>query len=168
MIKAETLKALDSMLEAIMALKYLNADMTRSAAEKAYMSWSNALVAFLLSNRRSVMDTIPDSELYATLVYVDNEKDIGRLAEVAEDLGLAEAGYLTKIACQLREYHKEGLRGVKHPYYTEDQVKADITILINEVNRILSRLKQTETWDKSLESWYSVLKKEFEKTFVDS
>ncbi len=137
-------RALEALLEALLALRFLEEGLTRNAAGKAFQAWralTGALLALYLDRaaeglgggeaarwlRERGVPRVPTSRL----------KPLARLVEGAAGIPYYEA--LTAIALDLHDYQYQGPdpSGEFSRYPSREDAAADIVYLVSELARIV-------------------------------
>ncbi|ABP49974.1 PaREP1 family protein [Pyrobaculum arsenaticum] len=161
-----TARLLEALIEARLALEFLQRGLVRNAAGKAFQAW-RALLASLL---RLELDKL------AQIAKTDEEKR--RLAEKAvprvpttrmkalsqllEEIGHANISAWTSVALNLREYQYNGPDPdlAASMYRSREEAAKDVVLLVAEIAKRAEALRQRVKWSAELEEALRALKEQ--------
>ena len=140
-------RLLEAKYEAELALKFLETGLYRNAAGKAFQAVKALLAALAVDHRDRL------AQKYTGTVKLKGGKTLDRVdwliavMPTSHMLGLSamisdEIHYLTAIALYLHQYQYNGpdREGLLSQYRSDDEAKEDILLVVNGVNKILSKI----------------------------
>ena len=150
-------RLLEALVEARLALEYLERGFTRDAAGMAFHAWK-ALLAALLRLELEKLKALPRSEeekrwlesKAVPRVPTTRMKELGRLLEEAGHYGISA---WTAIALDLHDYQYHGPDPdmALSKYATRQSAAADVLLLLKELARRVEALKSRVKWGDELE-----------------
>ncbi len=150
-------RLLEALVEARLALEFLERGLTRNAAGKAFQAWK-ALLATLLRLELDKLKTLAKSDeerrwLETTAVPRVPTTKIKTLARLLEETGHEGLTAWTSVALDLHDYQYHGPDPdmALSKYITREEAAADITKLATEVARRVEKLKNRVRWTEELE-----------------
>nr|WP_244403831.1 PaREP1 family protein [Pyrolobus fumarii] len=161
-------RLLESLLEALLALRFLEEGYTRNAAGKTFQAW-RALIAALLALEKPRLDNLLRSEDERRWL---EEVGIPRvptarlkpLSRLLEQLGYKHIRSLTDTALNLHDYQYHGpdpgMTLSKYP--DEEEARQDILYLVETlleiVERVKPKLEEARAWSQEHEQALSHLR----------
>ncbi|MEM3834122.1 PaREP1 family protein [Pyrobaculum sp.] len=159
-------RLLEALIEARLALEFLQRGLVRNAAGKAFQAW-RALLAALL---RLELDKL------AQIAKTDEEKRwlaeravprvpttrMKALSQLLEEIGHANISAWTSVALNLREYQYNGPDPdlAVSMYRSRAEAAKDVELLVAELARRAEALKQRTKWSEELEEALRALKEQ--------
>ena len=155
-------RALEALLEALLALEFLERGFTRNAAGKAFQAWRALTGALLALERDRIAERLGGREERRWLL----EKAVPRvpssrlkpLARLLEEAGHRGFTAYTALALDLHDYQYHGPDPDMElsKYRSREEAAYDITALLAEIARITRewvkpRLKETGKWSREHE-----------------
>jgi len=150
-------RLLEALVEARLALRFLEEGLTRNAAGKAFQAW-RALLAALLRLELDRLKALVKAEeerrwLESTAVPRVPTTKIKALANLLEDLGHGGVSAWTDKALNLHDYQYNGPDPdmALSKYTTRGEAAVDVRRLAAEVARLVESLKPRVRWTEELE-----------------
>ncbi len=150
-------RLLEALVEARLALEYLERGFTRDAAGMAFHAWK-ALLAALLRLELEKLKALAKSEeekrwlesKAVPRVPTTRMKELSRLLKEAGHEGIP---FVTALALDLHDYQYHGPdpSGELSKYTTRESAAADVVELIQELTRRIETLKGRVKWTEELE-----------------
>ncbi|BES81042.1 PaREP1 family protein [Pyrodictium abyssi] len=145
-------RALEALLEALLALRFLGEGFTRSAAGKALQAWRALTGALPALERDRVAEKLENEEQRRWLL----EKAIPRaptgrlkaLSQLLDEVGYRDYTHYTSTALSLHDYQLHGPdpSGELSKYPGEEEARKDIVYLVQTVARVIgSKARQSLT-----------------------
>ncbi len=140
-------RLLEARYEVELAKRFLDEGLTRNAAGKAFQAVRALLAALAVDNKDRLIAKYPGKvrikggktvdRVYWVIAVMPTNYMLGLSALIGEDIH-----YLTSIALHLHQYQYNGpdREGVLSQYRTDDEAREDVLLVINNVNKILSKL----------------------------
>ncbi|WP_292000192.1 PaREP1 family protein [Caldivirga sp.] len=163
------MRLLESLIEARLALEFLNKGLVRNSAGKAFQSWRALLAALLRleldkllkvarteEERKWLMDRavprVPTSRMKA-------------LSQLLEDVGYGGLSAWMDKALDLHDYQYNGPDPgmALSKYRSRKEAVVDVKLIINELMRGIEKLKPRVKWSNELENAFKALKEEVNK-----
>jgi hypothetical protein len=154
-------RLLEALVEARLALRFLEEGLTRNAAGKAFHAWKALLAALLrleLERLKALAKTEEEKRWLESRavprVPTTKMKELSRLLEEAGHEGIP---FVTALALDLHEYQYHGPDPdmALSKYTTRESAAADVLLLLKELTRrveaLRGRVKWTEELEKALE-----------------
>ena len=149
-------RLLEALVEARLALRFLEEGLTRNAAGKAFQAWKALLAALLrleLERLKAVAKTEERRWLESKAVPrvpTTKMKELGRLLEEAGHYGISA---WTDKALDLHDYQYHGPDPdmALSKYTTRESAAADVLLLLKELARRVETLKERIKWTEELE-----------------
>ena len=150
-------RLLETLVEARLALRFLEEGLTRNAAGKAFQAWKALLAALLrleLDKLKAVAKTEEEKKWLESKavprVPTTRMKELGRLLEETGRYGISA---WTAVALDLHEYQYHGPDPdmALSKYTTRESAAADVLLLLKELARRVEALKGRVKWTDELE-----------------
>jgi len=156
-------RLLEALVEAGLALEFLERGLTRNAAGKAFQAWKALLAALLrleLGRLKALAKTEEERRwLESTAVPRVPTTKMKTLARMLEDLGHEAISAWTDKALDLHDYQYHGPDPdmALSKYTTREEAAADIVMMVREIIRRVEALK-SRVWSRELEKALEELK----------
>jgi len=156
-------RLLEALVEAGLALEFLERGLTRNAAGKAFQAWKALLAALLrleLGRLKALAKTEEERRwLESTAVPRVPTTKMKTLARMLEDLGHEAISAWTDKALDLHDYQYHGPDPdmALSKYTTREEAAADIVMMVREIIRRVEALK-SRVWGRELEKALEELK----------
>ena len=157
-------RLLEALVEAWLALRFLNEGLVRDAAGNAFQAWRALLAALLRLELDKLLKLARSDEERNWLA----NKAVPRiptsrmkfLSQMLEEVGHRDMSAWTSIALDLHDYQYNGPDpdSAVSKYRNREEAAIDIKLLINELVRRIEELKIRTKWSDELESALSELK----------
>ncbi|MFZ8839425.1 MAG: PaREP1 family protein [Pyrobaculum sp.] len=154
-------RLLEALVEARLALRFLEEGLTRNAAGKAFQAWKALLAALLRLELRRLKTFVKTDEerrwLESTAVSRVPTGRMKTLARLLEEAGHGGMPLWVAVVLDLHDYQYHGLdpSGELSKYATREDAAADITSALEELTRraevLKGRVKQSGELEKALE-----------------
>ncbi len=150
-------RLLEALGEARLALEYLERDLTRNAAGKAFQAWKALLAALLrleLKRLKALAKTEEEKRwLESKAVPRVPTTRMKELARLLRDVGHEGITAWTAVALDLHEYQYHGPDPdmALSKYATRESAAADVVELIQELTKRIEALKGRVRWSDELE-----------------
>jgi hypothetical protein len=150
-------RLLEALAEARLALEYLERDLTRNAACKAFQAWKAFMAALLrleLEKLKALAKTEEEKRWLESRavprVPTTRMKELSRLLGEAGHEGIP---FVTALALDLHEYQYHGPDPdmALSKYTTRESAAADVLLLLKELARRVEALKGRVKWTEELE-----------------
>ena len=158
-------RLLEALIEAWLALRFLNEGLVRDAAGNAFQSWRALLAALLRLELDKLLQLARSDEERRWLV----SKAVPRvpttrmkaLSQMLEEVGHGGISPWTDNALDLHDYQYNGPDPdlAVSKYRNREEAAIDIKLLINELVRRVEELKPKVKWSDELENALSELKR---------
>ena len=156
-------RLLEALVEAGLALRFLQEGLTRNAAGKAFQAWK-ALLAALLRLEFEKLKSLAKSDeerrwLESTAVPRVPTTKMKTLARMLEEVGHGAISAWTDKALDLHDYQYHGPDPdmALSKYTTREEAAADIVMMVREIIRRVEALK-SRVWSRELEKALEELK----------
>ncbi|MEM0483367.1 MAG: PaREP1 family protein [Pyrobaculum sp.] len=159
-------RLLESLVEAGLALKFLEDGLVRNAAGKAFQAWRAFLAALLrleLDRLKAVVKTEDERRwLESTAVPRVPTGRIKALSQMLEEVGHGGIAAWTDKALDLHDYQYHGPDPdmALSKYRNREEAARDVVLLLKELARRVEALKQRVKWSDDLERALSALRAE--------
>ncbi|WP_333638839.1 PaREP1 family protein [Pyrobaculum aerophilum] len=159
-------RLLESLVEAGLALKFLEDGLVRNAAGKAFQAWRAFLAALLrleLDRLKAVVKTEEERRwLESTAVPRVPTGRIKALSQMLEEVGHGGIAAWTAMALDLHDYQYHGPDPdmALSKYRNREEAARDVVLLLKELARRVEALKQRVKWSDDLERALSALRAE--------
>ena len=155
-------RALEALLEALLALEFLERGYTRNAAGKAFQAWRALTGALLVPERSKIIERLKNEEERRRLL----ERAVPRvpssrlraLGQLVEDAGTPGFSAYTAVALLLHDYQYHGPdpSGEMSKYTAREEAARDIVYLLEKLAEIMEeqvkpRLEEAGRWTRSHE-----------------
>ncbi|WP_425277004.1 PaREP1 family protein [Pyrolobus fumarii] len=162
-------RALEALLESLMALEYLGKGYTRNAAGKAFQAWRALTAAILALERDKVLERLEDEKekewfLKRGLPRVPSSR-LKALGQLVEDLGYPNYGPYTDRVLNLHDYQYHGPdpSGEFSKYTVHREAAKDIVYILAKLvdiieERVKHKLEEARTWSEIHEETLKRLK----------
>ena len=157
-------RLLEALVEARLALEFLQRGLVRNAAGKAFQAWRALLIALLRLELDKLLQTAKTEEERKWLM----EKAVPRvpttrmkaLSQMLEGIGHAGISPWTDKALDLHDYQYHGPDPdvALSKYQTREEAARDVELLIAEVAKRVETLKARIKWSTELEEALGTLK----------
>ncbi|MGC8543477.1 MAG: PaREP1 family protein [Vulcanisaeta sp.] len=157
-------RLLESLIEARLALEFLNKGLVRNAAGKAFQSWKAFLAALLRLELNKLVQMARSDEERQWLI----NKAVPRiptsrmkaLSQMLEEIGYPRISFSTSTALDLHDYQYNGPDPdmALSKYRNREEAAYDIRLLINELIRRIEELRTKIKWNNDLENALNELK----------
>ncbi|MGC9153232.1 MAG: PaREP1 family protein [Vulcanisaeta sp.] len=157
-------RLLESLIEARLAIEFLNKGLVRNAAGKAFQSWRAFLAALLRLELDKLVQIARSDEERQWLI----NKAVPRiptsrmkaLSQMLEDVGYGVLSAWTDKALDLHDYQYNGPDPdmALSKYRNREEAAYDIRLLINELIRRIEELRTKIKWSNDLENALNELK----------
>ncbi len=166
-------RVLEALLEALIALRFLEEGLTRNSAGKAFLAWRALTGALLALERDRVLGRLVGVEQRKWLL----ERAVPRvpssrlhaLGQLLEDSGITGFSAYTAIALLLHDYQYHGPdpAGELSKYTTREEAARDILYLLDKlvetVENLKPRLKEAKKWTQDHEEALQKLQERLRK-----
>ncbi|AAL64388.1 paREP1 [Pyrobaculum aerophilum str. IM2] len=159
-------RLLESLVEAGLALKFLEDGLVRNAAGKAFQAWRAFLAALLrleLDRLKAVVKTEEERRwLESTAVPRVPTGRMTSLSQMLEEVGHGGISFGTDKALKLHDYQYHGPDPdmALSKYRNREEAARDVVLLLKELARRVEALKQRVKWSDDLERALSALRAE--------
>jgi hypothetical protein len=155
-------RLLEALVEARLALRFLQEGITRNAAGKAFQAWKALLATLLrleLENIKALAKT-EEKKWLETAISVPTTK-MKTLSNMLEDIGHVGLAFATSAALDLHDYQYHGPDPdtALSKYATREEAAVDIIRLVAEVAKRVETLKRRVKWNDELEKALDEVKK---------
>ena len=157
-------RLLEALIEARLALEFLQRGLVRNAAGKAFQAWKALLAALLRLELDKLAQTAKTDEEKRWLA----ERAVPRvpttrmkaLSQLLEEIGHANISAWTSVALHLHEYQYNGPDPdlAVSMYRSRAEAAKDVVLLVAELARRVEALKQRTKWYGELEEALSALR----------
>ncbi len=161
-----TARLLEALVEAKLALEFLERGLTRNAAGKAFQAWK-ALMAALLRLELDKLKALAKTEeerrwLESTAVPRVPTTKMKTLARMLEDVGYEAVSAWTSMALELHDYQYHGPDPdiALSKYTRREEAAADVLKLVVEIIKRIETLKTRIKWTKELDKALEELQKQ--------
>ncbi len=152
-------RVLEALLEALLALRFLEEGYTRNAAGKAFQAWRALTSALLTLRRDEVLKKLGDREQREWFI----KKAIPRtpssrlkaLGQLLEEIGYHDYTHYTSTALNLHDYQYHGPDpdAELSKYGSSEEAARDIVYLVEKLIEIIEKyveplLKQYDAWSR--------------------
>ncbi|MEM0463227.1 PaREP1 family protein [Pyrobaculum sp.] len=161
-----TARLLEALIEARLALEFLQRGLVRNAAGKAFQAWKALLAAILRLELDKLAQTAKTDEEKRRLA----EKAVPRvpttrmkaLSQLLEEIGHANISAWTSVALNLREYQYNGPDPdlAASMYRSREEAAKDVVLLVAEIAKRAEALRQRVKWSAELEEALRALKEQ--------
>ena len=162
-------RLLEALVEAKLALEFLNRGLVRNAAGKAFQAWKALLAALLRLELDKLLQTAKTEEerkwlMEKAVPRVPTTKMI-RLSQMLEDVGHYGISAWTDRALNIHDYQYHGPDPDMALSKFRDRGEAALAVLglVKEVARRAEELKQRVKWSGELEEALNALKEELKR-----
>ena len=166
-------RVLEALLEALIALRFLEEGLTRNAAGKAFLAWRALTGALLALEKDKVLERLVGAEQRKWLL----ERAVPRvpssrlhaLGQLLEEAGLAGFSAYTAVALLLHDYQYHGPdpAGELSKYAAREEAARDILYLLERlaetVEKLKPRLEEAKKWAKDHEEALQMLQEKLHK-----
>ncbi|AFA40102.1 Archaeal PaREP1/PaREP8 family [Pyrobaculum oguniense TE7] len=157
-------RLLEALVEARLALEFLQRGLVRNAAGKAFQSWRAYLAALLRLELDKLLHRAKTEEERRWLVEravprVPTTRMV-RLSQMLEEVGHQGIAFVTSTALDLHDYQYHGPDPdmALSKYQTRDEAAKDVILLVAEIAKRAEALSQRVKWTTELEEALGVLK----------
>ncbi|GAB6944295.1 PaREP1 family protein [Vulcanisaeta sp. JCM 14467] len=163
-------KLLETLVEAQLAIEFLDRGLVRNAAGKAFQAWRALLTALLRLEFDKLLQVVRSEEerkwLMSKAVPRVPITRMVRLSQMLEEIGYSGISPATDTALNLHDYQRNGPDPdmAVSKYRDREEAAVDIKLLINELVRRIEELKPKIKWGDELENALKVLREELHKT----
>ena len=157
-------RLLESLVEAGLALKFLEDGLVRNAAGKAFQAWRAFLAALLrleLDRLKAVVKTEDERRwLESTAVPRVPTGRIKALSQMMEEEGHGGISFGTDKALDLHDYQYHGPDPdmALSKYRNSEEAARDVVLLLKELAKRVEALRQRVQWSEELERALKALK----------
>ena len=159
-------RLLEALIEAKLALEFLNRGLVRNAAGKAFQAWRALLAALLRLELNKLLQTVKSEEERQWLVNravprVPTSK-MKALSKMLNDIGYSGIYFATSTALELHDYQYNGPDPdmAMSKYRSREEAATAVTELLKELVRRIEELKSRIRWSDELENTLKALKTE--------
>nr|WP_048192274.1 PaREP1 family protein [Pyrolobus fumarii] len=167
-------RVLEALLEALLALRFLEEGYTRNAAGKAFQAWRALTGALLALERDRILESLRTEEERRWL----EEKGIPRvpssrlkpLARLVEEAGYKDYTHYTSTALDLHDYQYHGPdpSGDMSKYPDPEEAARDVTSILAKLTRIVEehakpKLEQAGKWTREHREALEILKQKLRR-----
>ena len=157
-------RLLEALVEARLALEFLNRGLVRNAAGKAFQAWKALLAAALRLEMDRVLQTAKTEEerrwLAERAVLRVPTTRMKALSQILEGAGHAGVIAWTSVALDLHEYQYNGPDPdmAASMYRSREEAARDVVLLVAEIAKRAEALKARIKWSPELEEALGALK----------
>ncbi|ABP50004.1 PaREP1 domain containing protein [Pyrobaculum arsenaticum DSM 13514] len=159
-------RLLEALVEARLALEFLNRGLVRNAAGKAFQAWRALLAALLKLELDKLAQKAKTEEerkwlMERAVPRIPTTKMV-RLSQKLEEVGHVGISAWTSVALDLHDYQYNGPDPDMAQSKFQDREEAAYAVLglVREVAKRAEELKQAVKWDKELEQALTALQEE--------
>ncbi|GAB6943278.1 PaREP1 family protein [Vulcanisaeta sp. JCM 14467] len=157
-------RLLESLVEASLAVKFLEDGLVRNAAGKVFQAWRALLAALLKLELDKLLKLVRSDEERQWLINravprVPTSR-MKALSQMLEEIGHRNMSAWTSIALDLHDYQHNGPDPdmAVSKYRNREEAAIDIKLLINELVRRVEELKPKVRWGDELENALKTLR----------
>ncbi len=150
-------RLLEALVEARLALRFLEEGLTRNAACKAFQAWKALLAALLrleLEKLKAIVKTEEERRwLESRAVPRVPTAKMKELSRLLRDVGHEGITFVTDKALDLHDYQYHGPdpSGELSKYTTRESAAADVVELLQELTKRVEALRSRVKWGEELE-----------------
>ena len=148
-------RALEALLEALLAIEFLEHGYTRNAAGKAFQAWRALLGTLLALEKDSAVEKLGKDErrwLEERAIPLIPSSRLKPLAQLLERLGYRGLSQATSMARELHSYQYNGPdpAGELSGYPSRESAATDIILLLEQLTSIIEGRVKSKLEDKGL------------------
>ncbi len=167
-------RVLEALLEALLALRFLEEGYTRNAAGKAFQAWRALTSALLILRRDEVLRKLEDKEqrewFIKKAIPRTSSSRLKALGQLLEEIGYHDYTHYTSTALSLHDYQYHGPdpEAELSKYASSEEAARDIVYLVEKLVEIIEKyveplLNQYGAWSGDNAEALGMIKEELRR-----